>query len=140
VVMIQSRKVDELLAAMDDFGCPGKQVHATSIGGRQDGLTLVISKENLHQISSLQAKLATLESDLIWNDELGAVSVVGAGINASHEKVRQGSEALRRAQIQSFGLATSSFRITWMVRRDQVKESVRLLHVLFIESKKRLVP
>jgi aspartate kinase len=140
VVMIQSRKVDELLAIMDEFGCPGKQLHVTALGTRQDGLTLVISKENLHQISNLRAKLGTLGSDLTWNDELGAVSVVGAGINASHEKVRQGSEALRSAQIPSFGLATSSFRITWMVRRNQVNESVRLLHALFIESKKRLVP
>ena len=140
VVMIQSRKVDELLAIMDEFGCPGKQLHVASIGGAQDGLTLVISKENLHQISNLQAKLGTLGSDLIWNDELGAVSVVGAGINASHEKVRQGSEALRRAQIPCFGLATSSFRTTWMVRRNQVSESVRLLHALFIENKRRLVP
>jgi aspartate kinase len=140
VVMIQSRKVDELLTIMDEFGCPGKQLHATSLGTPQDGLTLVISKENLHQILNLRAKLGTLGSDLTWNDELGAVSVVGASINASHEKVRQGSEALRNAQIPSFGLATSSFRITWMVRRNQVNESVRLLHALFIESKKRLVP
>jgi len=140
VVMIQGRKVDELLTIMDEFGCPGKQLHVMSIGSPQDGLTLVISKENLHQISNLRAKLGTFESDFIWNDELGAVSVVGAGINASHEKVRQGSEALRSAQIPSFGLATSSFRITWMVRRNQVNESVRLLHALFIESKKRLVP
>jgi aspartate kinase len=140
VVMIQSRKVNELLTIMDEFGCPGKQLHATSLGTPQDGLTLVISKENLHQITNLRAKLGTLGSDLAWNDELGAVSVVGAGINASHEKVRQGSEALRSAQIPSFGLATSSFRITWMVRRNQLNESVRLLHALFIESKKRLVP
>jgi aspartate kinase len=140
VVMIQSRKVDELLAIMDEFGCPGKQLHVASIGGAQDGLTLVMSKENLHQISNLQAKLGTLGSALIWNDELGAVSVVGAGINASYEKVRQGSEALRRAQIPCFGLATSSFRTTWMVRRNQVNESVRLLHGLFIENKRRLVP
>ncbi len=140
VVMIQSRKVDELLAIMDEFGCPGKQLHVASIGGAQDGLTLVMSKENLHQITNLQAKLGTLGSALIWNDELGAVSVVGAGINASYEKVRQGSEALRRAQIPCFGLATSSFRTTWMVRRSQVHESVRLLHGLFIENKRRLVP
>ncbi len=140
VVVIQSRKVDELLAVMDEFGCPGKQLHVATIGSNQDGLTLVISKENLHQISSLRWQLETLGSELVWNDELGAVSVVGAGINASHEKVRQGSEALSKAQIRSFGLATSSFRITWMIVRDQVPEAVRLLHALFIESKRRLVP
>src|SRR5258707_12805014 len=108
--MIQSRKVDELLAVMDEFGCPGKQLHVTSNGGPQDGLTLVISKENLYQISNLQTKLGTLGSDLIWNDELGAVSVVGAAINASHEKVRQGSEAPTTAQISCLGLAPSPFR------------------------------
>ena len=140
VVMVQSRKVDELLAIMDEFGCPGKQLHLMTIGSRQDGLTLVISKENLHQILSLRAKLVALGADLIWNDELGAVSVVGAGINASHEKVRQGSEALHRAKISSFGLVTSSFRITWMVGRNQVNEAVRILHALFIESKEPLVP
>src|ERR1700746_3782905 len=31
VVMIQSRKVDELLTVMDEFGCPGKQLHVSSI-------------------------------------------------------------------------------------------------------------
>jgi aspartate kinase len=140
IVVIQSRRVDELLGVMDEFGCPGKQLHVSSIGSPQDGLTLVISKENLYQIANLRAKLGTLGADLIWNDQLGAVSAVGAGINASHEKVRQGSEAINRAQIQSFGLATSSFRITWLIARDRVNEAARLLHALFIEGKRRLVP
>jgi aspartate kinase len=140
VVMIQSGKVEELLEIMDEFGCPGKQLHVVTLESRQDGLTLVISKENLHQVSGLHGKLGMLGSDLIWNDELGAVSVVGAGINASHEKVRQGAQALRAAQIRSFGVATSSFRITWMVSREQVSKAVRLLHALFVENRKPLVP
>jgi aspartate kinase len=140
VVLIQSGQVDELVTIMDEFGCPGKQLHVTKIGDRRDGVSLVVSKENLHQISSLRERLWALGDDLIWNDELGAVSVVGAGINASHQKVRHGSEALRKSQIPYFALATSSFRITWMVRRDQIKEAVCLLHALFIESKKPLVP
>src|ERR1700737_1500309 len=36
VVMIQGRKVEELLTIMDEFGCPGKQLHATSLGTPQD--------------------------------------------------------------------------------------------------------
>jgi aspartate kinase len=140
VVIVQSRKTEELLEIMDEFGCPGKQLHIVTTGSSQDGLTLVISKENLHQISNLQTKLSVLGADLAWNDELGAVSVVGAGINASHDKVLRGSKALRNAQIQPFGLATSSFRITWLVRREQVNAAVRLLHALFIESSQPLVP
>src|SRR6202045_1626158 len=45
VLLIQSRNVPGILAVMDDFGCPGKQLHISSTGREQDGLTLVISKE-----------------------------------------------------------------------------------------------
>src|SRR6202007_2044402 len=94
VLLIQSRKVSGLLSIMDDFGCPGKQLHVSSTGRDQDGLTLVISKENLHQSSKLQARLAQQDPDALWHDAIGAISIIGAGINASHNKVRLGSQAL----------------------------------------------
>jgi hypothetical protein len=37
-------------------------------------------------------------------------------------------------------VATSSFRITWMIPRDRMDEAVRLLHRLFIEQEKPLLP
>ena len=48
-------------------------------------------------------------------DGLGAVSVVGAGINASYANVRRGRPPAR-AGIALAGIATSSFRITWLLR------------------------
>src|SRR6201993_1147943 len=140
VLLIQSQKVRVLLRIMDDFGCPGKQVHATSTGRDQDGLTLVISKENLHQSSKLQARLAQQDPDALWNDAIGAISIIGAGINASHNKVRVGSQALEQAAIRYYGLATSSFRVTWLVDRETVEEAARLLHGFFIEAKEPVVP
>jgi aspartate kinase len=71
-------------------------------------------------------------------DTLGATSVVGAGINASFDNVRRGSSALERAGIAVDGVATSSFRITWMIDRGRIDEAVRLLHAAFVEA--RLVP
>src|ERR1700740_1924711 len=140
VLLIQSRKVSGLLSIMDDFGCPGKQLHVSSTGRDQDGLTLVISKENLHQSSKLQARLAQQDPDALWNDAIGAISIIGAGINASHNKVRLGSQALEQAAIRYYGLATSSFRVTWLVDRERVDEAVRLLHGLFMEAKEPVVP
>jgi aspartate kinase len=73
-------------------------------------------------------------------DGLAAVSVVGAGINATYANVRTGDETLRAAGIEPRGTATSSFRITWMVPRGRMEAAVRVLHGRFIESQKALVP
>jgi aspartate kinase len=140
VLLIQSRNITGLLQIMDDFGCPGKQLHMSSTGGDQDGLTLVVSKENLHQGPKLQVQLTKQDPGAHWNDAIGAVSIIGAGINASHDKVRRGSQALEQAGIRYHTLATSSFRVTWLVDRQKVEEAVRLLHRLFIEAKEPVVP
>jgi aspartokinase len=58
-------------------------------------------------------------------DGLGAVSVVGTGINATYANVRRGSAALRQRDVVPQGVATSSFRITWLVPRASVDDSVR---------------
>ena len=71
---------------------------------------------------------------------LGAVSAIGAGINASYANVRTGLAALREAGIEPRGMSTSSFRITWMVPADDVAASVRALHACFIEAHAPLVP
>ncbi|MBV8352218.1 MAG: aspartate kinase [Verrucomicrobia bacterium] len=138
VLMIQSRDVDRLLTVLDDFGVPGKQLHVTGTGSEQDGLTMVVSKENLHQAAKLQIALTTIP--VRWNDSAAAVSIIGAGITASNQKVLQGSKALRELDVRCFGIATSSFRVTWLVDRTKVDEVVRLFHPMFVEGPQPAVP
>src|SRR5262252_1321535 len=126
----------ELLTVLDAHYVSGKQLH---IAG--DRLTLVISRENLHEEARVRAALAsTFGNEVRIRDTLGAISVVGAGINASFENLRRGSAALESASIVVDGVATSSFRITWMIDRARVDEAVRLLHATFIEGQAPLVP
>lgn len=73
-------------------------------------------------------------------DGLGAVSAIGAGINASYANVRVGSDALAAEGIAASRLSTSSFRITWMLPRPRVDDAVRALHRRFIETERPLVP
>jgi aspartate kinase len=138
VLMIQSRDVDRLLTVLDDFGVPGKQLHVSGTGSEQDGLTMVVSKENLHQAAKLQIALKTIP--VRWNDSAAAVSIIGAGITASNQKVLRGSKALRELDVSCFGIATSSFRVTWLVDRTKVDEVVRLFHPMFIEGPQPVVP
>ena len=129
LVLESSAPQDEVLALLDLHHVAGKQVHA----GADGRLTLVLSRENLHDDARLREALASRFGDrLHLADDLGALSVVGAGINASFENVRRGSGALTAAGILPRGVATSSFRITWTVPRDRLDEAVRLLHRTYL--------
>ncbi len=126
----------EILALLDDYHVAGKQLHVSG-----DRLTLVISRENLHEEARLRDALAARFGQGVHiSDTLGAISVVGAGIIASFDNVRRGSEALTAHGMSIDGIATSSFRITWMIDRSRLDEAVRLLHVTFIEQQRQPVP
>jgi aspartate kinase len=127
---------EDILAFLDTHHVAGKQLHV----GR-DRLTLVVSRENLHEEPRVRAALREQFGDRVHiADTLGAVSVVGTGINASFENVRRGSAALAGGGIHRHGVATSSFRITWTIERARLDEAVRLLHATFIEAGGEPVP
>jgi len=119
-----------LLPLLDEHKVAGKQLHV--IG---DQLALAVSRENLHGEARLRDALAARFGGAVRiADTLGAISVVGAGINASFENVRRGSAALTESGASIEGIATSSFRITWMIDRARLDDAVRLLHRTFIEA------
>jgi aspartate kinase len=120
----------QMLEALDEHHVAGKQLHVSG-----DRLTLVVSRENLHEEPRVRAALTARFGDAVRiADTIGALSVVGAGINASFENVRRGSAALAARGIAVDGVATSSFRITWMIDRARLDDAVRLLHGTFIEG------
>jgi aspartate kinase len=124
-----------LLTLLDACGVSGKQLHVAALGGSTDGTILVLSRENLHNEDRLRRELtAAFGGDARIVDGLGAVSVVGTGINATYENVRRGSACLHDNRITWMGLATSSFRTTWLVPRADVEDAVRHLHATFIEE------
>jgi len=126
----------DVLALLDQHHVAGKQLHAAG-----DRLTLVLSRENLHEEARVRDAIARAFGDGVRiQDGLGALSVVGAGINASFDNLRRGSAALAGHAMAIDGLATSSFRITWMIDRDRLADGVRLLHHTFIEEQRALVP
>jgi aspartate kinase len=138
LVLIQSREVNRLLNVIEEFGVSGKQLHVITVGSEQDGVSMVVSKENLHQISHLQAALEVIPAR--WNDSLGAVSLIGTGITASHRRILEGSSALRKLDVYCAGIATSSFRVTWLIEREKVNLVVQYFHQLFIENAQPMVP
>jgi aspartate kinase len=120
---------DEILAFMDERKVSGKQLHVAS-----NRLTLVVSRKNLHEEARVRADVASrFGSGVAVAEHLGALSVVGAGINASFDNVRRGSATLTHAGIAIDGMSTSSFRITWTIERTRLDDAARLLHQTFID-------
>jgi aspartate kinase len=136
ILLLQARgDATRLVALLDECGVSGKQLHVAAGGGPSDGTTLIVSRENLHNEDRLRRDLTTTFADHArLLDGLGAVSIVGTGINATYANVRRGSAALAENGISSSGLATSSFRATWLVPRDTLAAAVRCLHATFIEA------
>jgi len=132
LVLESDAPADDLLSALDARHVAGTQLH---VGSEPPHTTLVISRENLHDEANLRSMLASRFADRAQLlDGFAAVSAIGAGINATYSNVRAGSVTLRDRGIDTKGLATSSFRITWMVPRAQVDAAARALHERFIGS------
>jgi aspartate kinase len=136
VILDSDADAADVLALLDERGVPGKQLHIFD-----ERTTVVISRDNLHDENQLRDVIGTrhgTRTTLV--DGLAAVSVVGAGINATYRNVRAGNDTLRQHGIEPRGVATSSFRITWMVAREQAESAVRVLHHRFIETQQPLLP
>ena len=124
-----------VLEFLDAQGVSGKQVHFIRPPSGPSALTLVISCENLHNEDHLRAALAQrFSSSVVLTGGLGAVSAIGTGINATHQNAVAGSACLAAEGIAVHGLATSSFRISWLVPEARAHDAVRALHQLFVES------
>src|SRR5688572_6796169 len=91
VIVLESQGAPaETLGLLDERSVAGKQLHVFG-----DRLDVVISRENLHDEANVREALRTrLGNRARLIDGLSAVSVVGAGINASYANVRAGTETL----------------------------------------------
>ena len=149
VLHAEAVSVGSLLRWLDARGICGKQLHSTTFGpsgdapGADGDFTVVLSRENLHEEPDAlrdALRAAGIGKRLRVIDDHGAVSVIGAGINTSYRNVLSGLDCLERAGIRSHGIATSSFRITWLVPHAQLDEAVRALHRHFLEPSPQLTP
>jgi aspartate kinase len=126
----------DVVNLLDEYGVAGKQLHVF-----ESMTTIAISRENLHNEPRLRDALRTgLGGRARLIDGLAAVSVIGAGINATYANLRAGADTLARIGVPTAGTATSSFRITWMIPTERTADAVAALHERFIESAPPLLP
>lgn len=139
VLQAPSTDANALLAFLDKQHVCGKQLHLAQLDGAAAGLTMVLSRENLHDEERLRSILRQrFGDDVHLTEGIGAVSAIGAGINSSYANLRAGNGALAPAAIH--GISTSSFRITWLLPQTAVNDAVRNLHRTLIDEAADIVP
>jgi aspartate kinase len=121
-----------LLQLLDDRGAPGKQLRYEA----PRGASLVLSLENLHDFPALRRELAQHFPGATVREGLGAVSAIGAGINARFASVRDCLRLLAKEGMPVLGLTTSRFRVSLLLEATGVDAATRLLHRELVEAQR----
>jgi aspartate kinase len=118
----------DVVAALDEREVAGKQLHYQHAGASGTG-SLVLSLENIHDFPVLRRELASRFGAAIdVREGVGAVSAIGAGINATFTNLRKAHEVVAGLGARVLGVSTSSFRISLLLDEPAVKDAVRALH------------
>jgi aspartate kinase len=118
-----------LVALLVERATPAKQLLFHNAPGAAGLTSLVIPLENVHDMAALRADVNARFADAVaWQDGLGAVSAIGAGINASFANLERALRCLEGAGTRVRGVSTSSFRISLLVDEAQVGDCARRLH------------
>jgi aspartate kinase len=117
-----------LVEVLHDHGAAGKELLLRPGDGK--GLaSVLLSLENLHDFARLKEALRQrLDDGVRVREDVGAVSAIGAGINATLDNLRAALVAVEALGAPLLGASTSSFRITLLMGADGVRECVRRLH------------
>jgi aspartate kinase len=117
--------LSRLLAWLDARSTGGKQLLFEGSAGHA---SLILSREDLHDYPALEAELLAEGSRVHLRAGVGAVSAIGAGINATFRNVREALAVLTGMGAAVLGLSTSSFRISLLLEESRVPEAMRQLH------------
>jgi len=116
-----------LLEAMDARATHGKELFFRGTEGPH--ASLVLRLENVPDWPGLRRELERrCAESLVVRDGIGAVSAIGAGINASYRNLRTALDVLAALDVPALGIATSSFRLSLLLDASRVDEAVRSLH------------
>lgn len=98
-------------------------------------LSFVISKNNIHAWEKIKKELTDKFKDKLSIDEsLGAVSLIGEGFSKDNRIITETMNVLSDNEIDVFGLTTTSFRVSVLIRKESIEKVAAFLHKLWIRE------
>jgi aspartate kinase len=123
-----------VLAFLDGRGVTGKQFLLAQDSDHPHG-SLVLPLDDVHDYPTLRHDLEQrFGPSLRLREGIGAVSVIGSGINATLANLRRTLEILGEIPVTLLGITTSSFRVSALIETGQVPGAVSRLHARLITA------
>lgn len=127
----------EILTIIEEARIPVKELSATTLEEEVpwSRASFVISRTNLHNWEKVEATLRQRAGDEVEIDEgIGAVSLIGEGINNDSSTLVTTLNLMREMSMPVLGVATTSFRISFLVPEGSIPEAVKACHRCWIEE------
>lgn len=130
----------DAVAFMEFEQVPVKEVSASVVAtdAQQGKASFVVSTDSVYGWP--QIKTALVEKfgpKLAFDSDLAALSLIGEGLNRSNTTLLETVDLLVKQNIAVSGVTTTSFRISLLVPRDCIDESVRLCHARWTADSSR---
>ena len=119
-------KLNIFLNYMDSINATGKQLVYINDGNEK--FSIVISSKELLDLENLKDDLNNKFKCLSFKTNLGAISVIGDGINDNHKILIRIIDKFNENNIPYLGIHTSSFRITFILESEKIEKTVKFLH------------
>ena len=98
-------------------------------------MSFVISGNNIHSWDKVKNELNQLFKDQISiDDTLGAISLIGEGFSRDNKVVSETVSVIKKNNVEVFGLTTTSFRLSVLIKKEKVIDTAALLHKYWIIS------
>ena len=119
------------LGFLEQEQVPVKEIHAADVPDEpvSSRVSFVVSSPNVYGWREIRETLARrLGKAVRFDTHLGALSLIGEGLNRTNATLIEALALLARHGIAIAGVTTTSFRISLLVPREKIDEGVRLCH------------
>ena len=114
---------------------PIKEVNVADMpaNGKRSSASFVVSTNNIYGWEHIKSVLRKkLEQNIDFDTDLAALSLIGEGLNRNNLTLLETIDLLAGSDIPVLGITTTSFRISLLVPRSQIKKSVVLCHTRWV--------
>jgi aspartokinase len=100
--------------------------------GLYSRVSFVLSDKNIGWNKRKNELLNKFNNNISFIEGLGALSVIGEGLNRDNTILQSSIELLKSNSINIFGITTTSFRISVLIEQNYLMKSLILFHEKWI--------
>jgi aspartate kinase len=132
------QRFQQVISYLEDEQVPVKEINVTHVAQNGDlsRASFVIPAGQIYDWKDIKDGLKKkFGPDLAFDTDLAAVSLIGEGLNRNSQTLLSTLELLAENNIIIHGVTTTSFRISLLVPREHVDQSVQVCHERWVISK-----